>query len=231
MGKRGKRAAAHIEMILSFLLFIGVVFFAFYFFNPVSNTRTLESSLDYAISEISSNASTSLDIYSVKLNATNNVAGVETGIAKPARVESYLGKKLKSSRFGGRIYFDRDGNDFVEIIFSDDFEEENELNAPFPSIDSSSYLISSASSREVLSEKKLLALKEIYGSDYNTLKKELNLPSRIDFAFEVVFNENDTIKAEIQQPSNANIFADSKRIEFVRKDGSLAFADLIVKVW
>ena len=71
---KNKRGLGHIEAILAFVLFIGFLIFAFYFFSPFSGgNRLLDSSIDYAFREININTSIDMESYSVVINNDVNL--------------------------------------------------------------------------------------------------------------------------------------------------------------
>ena len=63
-----KRGIGHLEVILSFIIFIAAVGFALYFFSPTNGNRLGDSSLTYTLDEVEKNASSDILIYSVKVN-------------------------------------------------------------------------------------------------------------------------------------------------------------------
>ena len=63
-----KRGLSHIEFVISFIIFIGFLVFAFVFFNPLQSNRTIESTLDYAWLEVSEEARDVAETYSVSID-------------------------------------------------------------------------------------------------------------------------------------------------------------------
>jgi len=118
-----KRGISHIEVILSFVIFVGFLTFALFFFNPLDSSRVLDSSLFYAFDEISDNVSIKLESYSVTINNTVSDLVVGINIENPdslnVRVETYGGENLSSDYdyTNSNVIFHRDNvnNDFVII--------------------------------------------------------------------------------------------------------------------
>ena len=225
-----KRGVSNIEFIMAFILFIGFVVTAIYFFNPISSTGVLESSATYAINEIIKNTTVEVESYSVKLSGGPDIIYVEIdGLDnnKKARVESYDGKKLPSRREGDRIHFDRNREDFIVISFSEDFDagDFGETGA------SGDYQIASFRSSEEISEKRVSKLKELYEQDYSLLKEQRDLPPGIDFSFSLEFPNGESIKAEMNAPQRAQVFSETRIKEVLKKDGASEFAYLTVRIW
>ena len=66
-----KRGLSHIEVILSFIIFMGAVGFALYFFSPTNSSRLVDTSLYYVNREISENITVNLKTYSINVNNSN----------------------------------------------------------------------------------------------------------------------------------------------------------------
>lgn len=232
-----KRGASHVEVILAFVLFIVAVGFALYLFNPGQGDRIVESSLEYAFREIVKNTSTQVETFSVVIHnagiVDDTVAFDFDGNVGKTRAETYNGTVLESFN-GGPVYVRStrgwEGIDFIFVRFGEEFNQTTGLSA---TPDESFYEIASSNVQEVLSERKMLELNNTYYTDYLDLKAEegFNLPDRVNFGFTVSFSDGEEIKAEQQTPAGLNVFSEENRVEFLRTDGRIEYADLIVKVW
>jgi hypothetical protein len=233
-----KRGISHIEVLLSFLIFIGFVIFALYFFSPIKTSRLVESSTSYAFNEIIEVSSVEVEIYSASLTGLSPVVEVtlpSSLVNANARVENYLGVELPSSKQGDTICFEgtnagygSGGDGFVTIKLSEDLEP-NIPGASCPGV--ASYTLASSSSNKVLSEKRVLELKTSYDGNYVALKQSFNLPGRVEFGFLVEFDDGRTINAMRGRQSNVEIFSDMERIEILSVSGNVEFADLTVEIW
>ncbi len=236
-----KRGISHIEVILSFVLFITAVGFGLYLFNSGDGTRIVSTTISYAFREIEKNTSTSLEFFSVNVNGalimSGEIALNFSGVTGDTTILTYDGRILNSSRGGTNgelIYISSQnwvGEDFIYVVFGEEFSEDTlsetaEHNETY-------YRIGSSEAREVISERKFKMLNQAYYADYRGLKSQsnFNLPDRADFGFSLEFDNGDSIVAENSIPDNFEIFSEKKRVEVLREDGSVTFADLIVKVW
>ena len=84
-----KRGLTHIEVLLSFLIFMGFVVFALYFFSPFQTSRLVDSSLDYAFREIIKNTTIEIETYSFWFD----VSGYESEVKK-IRIENIDSSKI-----------------------------------------------------------------------------------------------------------------------------------------
>lgn len=243
-----KRGISHIEVLLSFLIFIGFVIFALYFFSPIKTSRLIESSLSYAFREIKENASIDIETYSVKLPDTQpidttsreisvmsvEIKGVDSN--KNVRVEDYSGIEVNSERAGDIVNFElasfyQDQNIHLAIIkFSEDFDPSTQ---PQDDKTDTGYTIASSKTIRLISDKRITALANDYSSgeaNYLKLKDSFNLPNGANFGFSLKFNDIE-IKAERVIPEGVEVFSDVERVEVLRSNGEIEFADLAVRVW
>lgn len=225
-----KRGAGNIEFVLAFILFISFIVSAIYFFNPVRSTEVLQSSMTYTLNEIMRNTSVSVDYYSVKVAPKEGVTAVEikgVDTAKNVRVESYEGRVLPSRRDGNLVHFEKTNETFVIVQFSEDFEESS-----FGATGTlGSYKVASFVSSSLISEKRFARIKEVYESDYSSLKEQRSIPSGIDFSFRLDFANGDSIAAETNAPLRVEVFSETRIREVLKKDGTSEFAYLTAKIW
>lgn len=242
-----EKGTSHIEVILSFLIFLGFVIFALYFFSPFDSSKIIDSSLSYALTEIQKNASVDIESYSIILDKTTKppandlievkIIGSNAGDAKRLRVESPSGEVVGAEeiadekiRFELKDEFYQSGNGAVFAKFSEEF------SAPIPPSGSNpagegKYSISSSDSIDLLSENRLLIINSTYYSDYNDLKRRFNLPERANFGFIVSFDSGYFIQAQKETLGGVEIFSEIIRVKVLRKTGSVEFAELMVRVW
>ncbi len=230
-----KRGAGHIEFVLSFVLFVAVVGFVLLFFKPWSNPSIMQETLVQISKVLDSNLNVSLETYGVWINTTS------TGITRPSIgvnisdsvsevfVVSPQGDVLPSSKQGDIVYFNWEPNEYVYINAGKSVLSSGSVSN-FPVHNSSLYVIGAVQKKKILSEEEIIRLKQAYENDYNGLKKALNIPVGIDFAFEIDFG-SEKIEMKIPVPVSLEVFSGQKREEVLRKDGSMVFADVLVKVW
>jgi hypothetical protein len=228
-----KRGVSNIEFILAFILFMGFVVSALYFFNPVRSTDVMQSSERYTINKIITNTTVEIGSYSVKISDQSaeaicvEIEGVDAG--KKARVEDYNGNELPSARVDNKVYFERDGKNFVVIHFSEDFEG-GKTTSERPDKENN-YQIASSTSSSVISEKRIRNLKDAYANDYSSLKTQLDIPPGVDFSFSLAFSNGTVIAAEKTTPLRAEVFSETKIEEALKSDGTSEFAYLTAKIW
>ncbi len=233
-----KRGASHIEVILAVILFIGFVGVALYFFSPANSNRIVDSSLSYVFSEVKKNTTVDLEVYSVKLLietkpkisiTMEEINDIEN--KKRERVENKDYQLLNSRKDGNTIYIERNGNDFFYIMISEDFRG-GVLDRGNP-IPPEAYKKGITSSRKVISEKRVERLRDRYDNNengYTDLKREFNIPGRVEFSFELLFYDGSKIGPE-REVEGSEVFSKNENVEVLRNDGTREFAVLRVKVW
>ena len=231
-----KRGLGHVEAILSFVIFIGFIVFAFVFFSPFQSNRTLKSTLDYAWREVYDFANIDLETYSVYITDTNApsivalaISGAPAGLN--ATVEGSSGNLVQSyTNSNGLVIFSKPADRFARIKFGPDFGAGNSIIGIV--IPPQSYTVSSSETKKYFSESRLLGLNSTYNADYNVLKKQFNLPNRVNFGFSLTFSDGTKIAASKEIPKNAEVISQTDRAAVVRINGGLIeYAEMRVFVW
>jgi hypothetical protein len=234
-----RRGISHIEAIVSFVLFIGFLAFAFFFFSPFRGGDVLNASVEFLEREVRSDSVSRMESYSIVIEIQEpplpdelavNINTVDIDISEvDAFVVDKDGEFLESRKTGSTVNFDREGENFVIIRFCEDFDNNDVVSGTLIS-EGMDYTISSSDSRDLYSEIKLKEIESAYESNYVGLKEQFNLPNRVDFAITVDFGD-ENIDANIGIPEEAEVISRKNRIEIIREDGVIEFADLILRVW
>jgi|WetSurMetagenome_2_1015567.scaffolds.fasta_scaffold111045_3 hypothetical protein len=235
-----KRGSSHVEMIFSFILFVGAIGFALYFFSPTNNSRLVQTSFDYLFRETESNASVEIFIFSAKINNSAipiglQIVGFNVSGSNPnygAFVFDENGNNLSTKKIGNEEVYAQSTNwktmSFVSIALAEEFNDSLALGG---TINESYYTISSSLKKKVLSERRILKLNDTYYTNYTSLKEQFNIPGRVNFGFSLTFSDGSSITAQKEIPQSLEVFVNEKRIEVLRSNGRIEFANLVVKVW
>lgn len=233
-----KRGVSHLEMIISFVLFVGFVASALYFFTPGRSNIVADSVLSYAVSEIKDNASTVLESYSIVIDSSIgygflDVSEIDFG-DKKLFAETYNGEKVPANKEGDKVYLER-----ITVTFADRnfvvLKASRDMNPTVltitPAAQNMNYRLASSKKEIIFSEMLLEKLAENYEVDYEGLKERFNLPSRSNFGFRLSFGDGSEIKAEKMVPGQIDIFADASKVRVLRESGEVVNADFVVRVW
>lgn len=211
---RDKKAIGHIEVIISFVIFIGFVLFLLTFLNPIKNKEVSQAVLDFAERGILSEASVDYNYTSVKTNeAQNGNFFIDfsrvNGISERIIIKSEVGV-IRGAIQSNKLYIDGDGSKFYTVYSSPEFnipaytfEEAVELSE-----DEGEYSIGLLRKNRVLSDSKIIELKNRYDTNYDELKAEFKIPDSNDFGFVITSaTGEEIIKAVKNQPSKISIIA------------------------
>ena len=231
-----KRGVSHIEVILAFVLFMGFVGFAIYFFNPLKNPIVGETFSKSAFNEIIKNSSTEVVSYSIKIlsDPLPNIVAInisDLGPGMNALAENYDGNRLNAEIENRLVYVQINGNNFIVIKFNAEFVPETISEHPL--LDESFYDIASVNSERLVSKAKILQMNKSYYSDagYDSLKNSLKIQKEKSFGFRMIFDESYSINAEIADFSKSEVFAYEEKVKVLAQNGEIKFANLIVKTW
>lgn len=229
-----KRGLSHLEFVISFIIFIAFLVSAFVFFNPLQSNRTLKSTMDYAWIEVTKETKKEVDTYSVLLDqkVTAPVVGISIdgiNVGYNASVKDSSGNVISSYTQNGVVYFDRPSDRFVRIEYSKGFR--NGAVKSGGQISSGDFYVSSSENSEIYFQDLFEDLKNEYYANYTQLKRKLNLPSRVDFGFKVVFNNGTEISALKDIPGNLEVLSRSDKVSIILSSGEKQSADLLVMVW
>ncbi|VVB78082.1 Uncharacterised protein [uncultured archaeon] len=164
---KNKKAQGHVEMIISFLIFIGAVSFIFVFLNPISQPKEKTLVMNNLEKKIMSNITSELGELFIVTDANDGCYGFDP--------LSYLNKN----------YFELHKPNTREytIYFSEIFKSKYTTKyIPGTGCDPTKYTVGSYSEEEIISYDKVIELKTQY-SGYNTLKKSFGISDDFSFSF------------------------------------------------
>jgi len=250
MKKINKKAVSHVEMIISFVIFIGFVSFLLIVFNPLKIASPSNSYLDLTEEKILKYASVDLTVISLNvdfdstnvqdcfyINAIKNVDG-------NLIVKNRENVKIDSSwdKQNLKINIEKSG-DFYRLYFSNEFEKEKELES-CDSIINLNYKLGVARAYKITSDKELSKLFRQYksneeGDNYITLKEELGLEN--DFNIMIRGSSGEIIASssekslqfigERYKPTGINIRARDIPINILNSTGDIIPAIMNIQVW
>ena len=227
-----RKGFGHVEAVITLVIFIAFIVFAFTFFSPFRASRTLTSTLDYSWREVNDFTSNNLVSYSVVISPTapSSISILIPGSNLNASVLDSSGKAISSfnNQFG--VHFTKPLDNFVVIRYSKQFNVGNFIiGSPLTPND---YSISSSDTKDIMFENLFLKLNDTYYSNYTGLKKQFNLPNRVQFGFSVIFSDGSKIEAYQNVPSGVEVISKNDRLLIVRNISlKEEYAEVNVQVW
>ena len=236
-----KKGAAHFEMIFSFVFFVGFVFFLVITLKPYDDTT-----LSTAVSQDIYNSffeKTSTNLTSIFLNTTvSPTSPIDCfSVTLPNRlfknkfnsskVRSGLGTTIQSSSVsvddsGTTLNIHADAAPY-HVLFSSTFgNDESLFNCQV--LNDGEYFTGNIIEKKVISYDLLEDLKIEYGSNYDSLKSDFNIPEILDFS--IIFDEVPEFNMERFIPDEGNVVARDYLIEILKNE-NIINTRVIVKVW
>jgi len=232
--KRNKIGAAHFEMIISTVFFVGFVFFLFMVISP-QDTSALSNSVvsglyDSFIEEayvnlssvfLKANYTGNNNCFSIRLSPNMFIYNITNG---NSHVKKLSGENINSNLIGNNLNMEND-NIFFRILISPEFESGNISGCE----SLNNYELGSVTERQIVSYSALENITNKYYSNYEGLKTDLKVPSTFDFS--IVAEKSKSIIMETNVPDSVEIVAQDYIAEVLKKDGSIINEKFTLMVW
>lgn len=252
---KNRKAQSHIEVIISFVIFITFLIFIFTLFNPLKKQVNSEFA-DSVFVKIKENTSTVLSSFSINLKTTTMndpvkgftswtcimippIDGFDCGSSKKLivkRADDIIVPGFVDTSDGNKIKFEHE-KDLTKTFYT--FYCGENLTENHGTFDKSkcmeltkniNYTLGIVVSRDLFSEDNLNKFKEIYDNDYSDIKNEF-VPSGNDFGI-LVFDESGIfLNVTKKIPRGINIDSQITPIDLVNKNAEIKKATVNVLVW
>jgi len=227
MNKKG----SHVEIIISFIIFVTFIFFLFSVVEPTIGTQkdkeNIFDNLEYGIkNKISSNLTTITVVTSGGGSCISLANFISTfDIGENIVVKDISGRDLVSTINGDSLQIERgsaSGN-LLKIYYSEEF---NELDTG-TSCTQATYETSLTKVRRCVFQRKI---SDLVNQDYEDLKAELNVPEGVDFGYGIILS-NGTIIETQEGELSTNVYVRETPIEYLDSRGNLMEGYLKIKIW
>lgn len=235
-----KSGSAHFEMIISFVFFVGFVFFLFVVLRAegVSNISgavvfglydSFEEEVHVNLSDVflKTNYSGGVGCFYIELPGKIFTYGFETGNSYVTNLGGVdVDSGLEGSGVSGDLNLEDDGN-YFRVAVSPEFSDEGLGGCDLLE----EYELGSINERRVVSYSALGSMAEEYYTDYESLKSDLRVPVIFDFA--IVPETLTTVSMEPQSgiPSSDNVVVRDYVVEVLYTNGTLINERFSFKIW
>jgi hypothetical protein len=237
--RRYKKGTSNLEIILSFVIFIGFLFFLFMVF-PLNKTEKSKVGLDSAEMEIMNFTNINLVYFTIVVNESRIsenekscfsfepnitigrviVKDENDTIVDAEKIESGGDVEISINSVG-RFYQIYSSEEFTERNFEGDCEELG-----------NSFSIGLTREYPVVSYSRVQQLSEIYERDYLSLLRNFSIPSRENFGFSIrEINGSEIIRAMRSQPAKSSILARQVPVQIAYPSGELKYGIMNIEVW
>ena len=227
-----KVGAAHLEMIISFVFFMGFVFFLFTVLQPYDMTTLSSSVVAGLYDSFEEKIHTNLTDMFLKAN----YAGPSSCfyIQLPNEIFTYkftksLVKDVSDVKIESEFENDNLNINSNEVFYKIAISPEFDSNSLSGCEQLSNYSLGSLIERRVSSYNSLINMSNKYENDYEGLKHDLNVPEVFDFG--VVCKELPEINMERLIPSLGDVVSRDYILEVLKNTGEVINARFTIKVW
>lgn len=237
---KAKKGFGHVEVIISFVLFLSFIVFLLIFLNPIKKLSSNPAYLGLAEEKILGRISTNLTSFSLTLNSTLAVGNgeciffpfISPDYSPTAKliVKSESGDITGASRTDSYVYFNYTYRKrFYKMYFSNELSEKGLDTSNCRQLTEADYKIGVIQVEKVVSLPKLAGLKDSYINDYNSFKLNLGLKSNLNLI--AVNSTGDLLRLEKFKPRTEDIMAREVPIKILDENANLNPAVLNIQVW
>ena len=243
-----KRASGHIEVMISFVIFIGLIVFLFIMLNPLKIFSASKSMLDTTTNKVIENVSTELTTSSVKVQDSYILPeglpkdcltiSLKSKAGEELIVKNGSGSEVESAKGTETLSFKYDGsNRFYRISLSENiFPTKLLVGSSCATLEPTDYQLGITRTRDIISSEKLKTFTEEYTEDYDALKTSLGLENNFNFIifkgdgsiFEV---DGTKIRGQENPPGGINVLAKDVVIEILNKSADIIPAIMNIRAW
>jgi hypothetical protein len=234
-----KKAQGHIEVVISFVIFVGFVLFMFVLFNPIK-TNTNPGLVDVAYLRLDSKLSVNIKTISV-VNRTELTDGCFT-IDNQALisdlgcnqgniiVKNLNGEIVDSILSEGALTLETSNRGFYTIYCGDALDGSQDSLSNCPNLEVSDYKLGIVIERSYWSEELIESFISNYESDYDKTKEKLGVSG--DFGFTILDNdENNLYKPNFEVPRSLTSYAKTLPIRLIDDQAKTQNAKVNVVIW
>lgn len=210
-----KRGQGHIEVILSFLLFIGAITVIFIFLNPLSKPESKVPEVSFIQKEIIDEATSTIGKLSIILNQSDGCYNFNEADYEGNFIE------IQNADFPRKF----------TIYFSDLFLVSNASNKNLL-CDPASYTIGLFSTEEIIFKSKVQDLKTNYETNYQSLKNNLGIANDFSFNFrEIDGNVFPELSVDKEIPSGVNVVSIEFPVRVINENAIITEYIIQIRGW
>jgi hypothetical protein len=232
MIKRGNKRGSHVDVIISFIIFVTFIFFLLAIIKPAMSTQTDKKNIfDNVELGITNKTSSDMTIITATLGSGgNNCVSLnnlisDAGIGNNIIVKDALGRTVSSEIGGNSLQITRTStNDtFFKIYYSEEFDELGTGSG----CSSANYALGFTKTSKYIFEKKVL---ELIAENHETLKKELKVQEGVNFGYGIVLSNGTSLETN-EENLSTNVYIRETPVEYVDLEGNILEGYLKTKIW
>lgn len=228
---KNKKAATHIEMVLSFVIFIGFVIFILAVFNPFQFTSKETSNIENIARKIQENLSVNVDFLTLKLTSPSPDCFYVPYSLNNVVVKNMEKRKKIAESAESEIRIEGDSSDDFFYIYSSKIFLQDSLSGCVL-LPENSYSLGLLQNQGMIFNGSLLGFKNEYETNYLKLKNNLEIPASDDFLVKVLDMQGDVkMDVKMDKPSSIKISAKDTPVQLIYKNGTINYALMHIEIW
>lgn len=231
---RGKKGISHVEMILSFVIFIGFLIFLFAIFKPLRVVSGGEVYLDILERGINDNVSIDVNFQTLKINDSVDVNCFCIEYSLKNIIVKNENEIIINSETGDNLCMES-LDKFFYIYSSEEFESSEGISLSSCSFleKDKNYTLGLFRSYSFYSNRSLKKLHYETANNYDDVKDKLELRASKDFSFSLRMKEsNEIILENTKKPGKGvRVLARDVPVQIVYNNGKFEYALLNIQVW
>lgn len=244
MKKTNSRGTSNLEVVLSFVIFMGFLIFLFFAF-PLNKAEKSKIGLDAAETGIFNYTGINLTYFSIALKNPDEIKknNKDCIIFKPDFNPNVLTKIVVKDENDTRLDADSKNEKKIKIkgikafyqIYSSEEFEENDVNGDCENLNKENeneFEVGLVRRYSAISAKKLQILNDTYFTEYLNLHIKFSIPKRENFGFIVKdMVGNEIYNAMNKKPEKASVLSREIPIQIVYSNGTFRYAMLNIQTW
>ncbi|MEK6906666.1 MAG: hypothetical protein AABW81_03525 [Nanoarchaeota archaeon] len=235
MNKRG----THLEIVISFVLFITFLMFLLIITSPLikkegkedvfSNKIVIEKimekiSANFIVVSISNESyADSGNANCVKINNTR----IGTNNLLYSIVKDKDGNIINSSKSGEYLMIEWNSNKtFYKLYYSEEYLKSTQTTNNNCTLAKEGLI----RSKKYVSERRVREAVSNYEANYNRFKNDLSIPSNIEFSFSFMYSNGTSLSTK-ESDVSGGIYVKESKIEYIDDSADINFGSLKVKTW
>lgn len=229
---KGKKAS-HVGLILSFVVFIGFLFFVLTVLNPaVKEQKNKQTNIELLKEKLIEKLSSNLTSVSVKINSEIQgcvyIPKTEGFQNENAKIKDENDASVSGGSVDGNIKIIISDKSFFKIIYSSEFLEVSEEECEL--LNSDKYSIGSIRISKYLSLAKINQMLADYDLEYQILKDELGVSSGNNFG--VIFTDSDENEfSKGTQEVSGNVYIEEIPVQYYDSDANIKSGSIKIRIW
>jgi hypothetical protein len=239
--KRSDKRGSHVEIIISFIIFVTFIFFLFSMIEPsIGTNKEKENVLDNIEASLTDLISADMTIITINVISSTSQKCIELnneidGLGINSRVVAIgsSGQSFNCSTSADltdlRIERDSTADNFIKVYSSSAFSPVNASSSTCQNLQrgTGGYSLGLTKTSKYVFEGEMLKL---MNEDCETLKDALDIPEEINFGYGLVLS-NGTIIGTSEEELSTNIYIREESIKYVDLEGNILMGYLKIKIW